>query len=165
MITPDVLLDRIRTRLDENERLARAVKPLGYTDVMGRGRVPETFSIARRRMAGEDEYPQRHADPAAKAHFRAHDPTAVLRQVEGYRRVLTRHEPVDAYPSGAVKCEYCASLCHSLSGLQCDNPDAPWPCDDIRDLAYSLNIDLGDELVQCSACEDSGGPCRACGGY
>lgn len=32
-----------------------------------------------------------------------------------------------------VQCDRCRSLCHSGSGLHCDEPyDAPWPCDTVK---------------------------------
>lgn len=41
------------------------------------------------------------------------------------------HRPIPtAY--GIKQCEECASLCHSRSGLYCDQPDAQYPCATIR---------------------------------
>jgi hypothetical protein len=123
-MTPDELCTALRAALDETERLAKAVKPLGYTDVMGGERVPETFLIARLRAAGEDGYPQRHADPAAKAHFAHHDPASVLRRVAADRRVLDRHQN-----DGSDFCVYCT-----------DNWAVVWPCVEIVDLADRYGI-------------------------
>lgn len=130
IMTPDVLCTALRAALDETERLARAVEPLGYTDVMGGERVPETFSIARLRVAGEDGYPQRHADPAAKAHFAYHDPSSVLRRVAADRRVLERH----GTSYGDDVCDYCT-----------DERAVKWPCPDFVDLADRYGITTTEE--------------------
>lgn len=52
-------------------------------------------------------------------------------------RVRALHAPVVAWTGQltyVAQCGHCASLCHSRSGLGCDSPDAPWPCDTIRAL-------------------------------
>lgn len=58
-----------------------------------------------------------------------------LREVEAKRRILDLHAPVPTFHHDQPQCEYCASLCHSRSGLGCDSPDAPYPCDTVRLLA------------------------------
>lgn len=60
-------------------------------------------------------------------------PARVLREVEAKRKMLDLHWPQNAgYRMTEVQCGYCAGLCHSRSGLGCDSPDAPWPCDTVR---------------------------------
>jgi hypothetical protein len=35
--------------------------------------------------------------------------------------------------AGRKICEHCAELCHSHSGLQCDEPtDGAWPCETMK---------------------------------
>lgn len=65
-----------------------------------------------------------------------HDPADAIRRYEYALKVLDRH----ATDQG--RCDYCASLCHSRSGLGCDDPDAPAPCLEITDLAASLGIEV-----------------------
>lgn len=72
---------------------------------------------------------------------------AVLR---GRRRIVERHAPTlksavrSVYATGPeeppiVFCETCASLCHSSSGISCEQPtDGPWPCPDYLDAAADL---------------------------
>jgi hypothetical protein len=50
-------------------------------------------------------------------------------------KIRSIHAPreVVSYSAGLrvlkTQCGYCADLCHSRSGLGCDSPDAPWPCE------------------------------------
>lgn len=75
-------------------------------------------------------------------HIARHDPARVLAEVErgrrdlaAKRRMLHLHSPLADY-KGRVQCEYCAGLCHSRSGLGCDDPaDAMYPCNTARLLA------------------------------
>lgn len=77
-------------------------------------------------------------DSGVSRHIVNWDPARVLAEVEAKRRILDLHEP---RPSGSInrsgptQCGYCADLCHSRSGLGCDSPDAPYPCDTVRLLA------------------------------
>lgn len=65
------------------------------------------------------------------------------------RAVVELHKPVEetAYSAGLpVKvwiCWHCASLCHSGSGLSCDDPrDGAYPCADIRTIAEALGVSV-----------------------
>ena len=55
----------------------------------------------------------------------------------GTVRIIERHAP-EQYTH--IECEHCKSLCHSHSGLGCDVPDAPWPCQDVRDAAMAAGL-------------------------
>lgn len=69
-------------------------------------------------------------------HIALHDPADSIRRYEYALKVLARHA------TSQGQCDYCASLCHSRSGLGCDDPDAPAPCLEITDLATSLGIEV-----------------------
>jgi hypothetical protein len=58
------------------------------------------------------------------------------RKVEAVRALHTPFETPTRYGLPArVQCDYCVRLCHSGSGLHCDEPyDAEWPCDTIKAL-------------------------------
>lgn len=65
----------------------------------------------------------------------------------GRRRILERHAPEMVNRHGTItpvpQCETCAGMCHSRSGLACDEPvDGLWPCDEYRDAAAGLGVDL-----------------------
>ena len=87
-------------------------------------------------------------DAAAKRYYQAvydhcHDSPEAL-GLDGRRRILERHAPVMTVPYGSglspmAQCGACAALCHSSSGLRCEEPiDGPWPCEDYRDAAAGL---------------------------
>lgn len=88
----DDLVAFLRARLDEDERMAQAVTPLGYTMVMGVQRADENWVLYRSVPSGLDGMPARNDDPAARAHFFRHDPRRVLREVEANRRLIKRYE-------------------------------------------------------------------------
>jgi hypothetical protein len=71
-----------------------------------------------------------------------HDPADAVRRYEADLRRLERHAPSPQLHYDEVVCDYCYDLCHSRSGLMCDTPDAPWPCDEIKDLAASLGVEV-----------------------
>ena len=48
--------------------------------------------------------------------------------------IIDLHAPV-ADGEGRLQCQHCSGLCHSRSGLSCDDPDAPFPCETIRLIA------------------------------
>lgn len=50
------------------------------------------------------------------------DPFAELREL---------HNPTTSW-SGKKQCAHCAELCHSRSGLGCEDVDAEWPCPTIE---------------------------------
>lgn len=61
-----------------------------------------------------------------------------LAEVEAKRRILELHPPFTDH-AGRVRCEACAELCHSRSGLGCDDPaDAMYPCETVEGIARLL---------------------------
>jgi len=71
-------------------------------------------------------------------------PSRVRADLDAKRQIIELHSPEPSHyvngrfifdEPGTPQCEYCASLCHSRSGLSCDDPDAPYPCDTVRLLA------------------------------
>jgi len=63
------------------------------------------------------------------------DDDRVLAEVAAKRSLMAGHEPVENWGYQKFQCRECASKCHSRSGLSCDQPDAPWPCEILRALA------------------------------
>ncbi len=127
------IVEFIRQQLDEDERVAKAAE--GHSLFDGTG-----IYIFRNESVGRSETV---VIPSHLATYIARwDPARVLREVEAGRRMLSLHSPTDwqGYSAGVPivgqQCEYCASLCHSRSGLGCESPaDALWPCDSVRILA------------------------------
>jgi hypothetical protein len=71
-------------------------------------------------------------------------PTEALRHVAHARDVLDRHQPGQAYgkyPEIVQQCVECAGLCHSETGMNCGQPDAPWPCDEIVSLGKAWGVE------------------------
>lgn len=89
---------------------------------------------------------EREGTPATLVHGE-HWATRVLAECSAKRKIVERHKPVRSWSGGALQCEHCADLCHSRSGLGCEDPDAPYPCPDIRDLAsvYADHPDYREE--------------------
>jgi hypothetical protein len=112
--------------LDEDERVARAADGIFDDRDLADELIGEGF------------------DPELAEHVARWDPARVLRAVateradiSAKRRILELHAPFVDY-QGRTICEHCANLCHSRSGLGCDDPDAPYPCDTVRLVALSL---------------------------
>lgn len=57
------------------------------------------------------------------------------------RAVVELHAPRQHDFSEALQCVHCADQCHSGSGLGCDSPDAPYPCDTIQVIARALDVE------------------------
>lgn len=58
------------------------------------------------------------------------------RDIAMKRDLLTLHKPRKAdFYDNVEQCDYCASQCHSHSGLMCEEPDGKYPCDTVRTLA------------------------------
>ena len=65
-----------------------------------------------------------------------HDVPALLAAVEA---VLELHKEVGSWRSGVYQCGQCAELCHSTSGLGCEDPiDAVWPCPTVTAIQSAL---------------------------
>lgn len=131
----DDLATFLRAQLDEDERVARAADS-------GRW-LPEdkgiTFEYRADDFHGGEAQARLVADTRANQwHIANWDPARVLAEVDAKRRMLELHAPVASgsyIQPGPLQCEHCADQCHSRSGLGCDSPDAPWPCDTVRLLA------------------------------
>jgi hypothetical protein len=67
---------------------------------------------------------------AVAAHIATWDPARVLAEVKAKRAILDLHTPY-MNRKGDVQCDHCMQLCHSESGLGCDDPDAPYPCETV----------------------------------
>lgn len=57
-------------------------------------------------------------------------PGFVAADVRAKRAILDLHAPY-VNRQGDVQCGHCMELCHSRSGLGCDDPDAPYPCETV----------------------------------
>lgn len=90
---------------------------------------------------------QIHED-VQRAHVVRWHPGTVLAVIATDRQILALHNAVDVsvmrtivdgrwVDETAPGCDYCASLCHSQSGLRCadDGLDAPFPCPTVRIVA------------------------------
>lgn len=73
-------------------------------------------------------------DNGRACHIAAQDPARTLTRVTAIRALAARHTRSDPR-HGAVRCYDCADMCHSYSGMNCDSPDAAWPCEGIRGIA------------------------------
>lgn len=123
------VIEFLRARLDEDEQAARAAGWHRWVLVDD-----EISTVGNGRLVVRLE---RDYDGP---HITRHDPARVLREVDAKRRIVELHGPLQLpatnYRPTMLQCEYCASLCHSRSGLGCDQPiDAPWPCDTVRLMA------------------------------
>jgi hypothetical protein len=68
----------------------------------------------------------------ALPHIANWDPARVLTEVNTRRALLDLHAPrADQDHAGSTVCDHCHDLCHSRSGLGCDSPDAPYPCETV----------------------------------
>ncbi|WP_020525851.1 DUF6221 family protein [Catelliglobosispora koreensis] len=105
------LIDRLNAALDEDERIAERINFSGHWVIDLNGEWP---------IGAE----QRMLD-----HVMRHDPTRVLRQVEGARKILARHQP-DA--------EWCGS-CAEQDDY--DNLFIVWPCPTILALAEMFGVE------------------------
>jgi len=66
------------------------------------------------------------------------DRVEIAWQIDGMnalRAVVELHKPVEmpyARVEGTLTCNYCSGLCHSRSGLSCDNCPPLYPCPTIQ---------------------------------
>ena len=75
----------------------------------------------------------------ADAQFIAHARSDVPALVAAVQAVLAQHKCVESWRSGVYQCGHCAELCHSTSGLGCDDPiDAVWPCPTVAAIHQAL---------------------------
>jgi hypothetical protein len=116
----DDLVTWLRAQLDEDERVAQAA-----------GSRYETPASAPAILAGFN------AGPQVVEFAQLWTPARVLAEVDAKRRLLDLHDPYARRGGWPVTeyqaCSYCAGLCHSGSGLACDQPvDALYPCETVR---------------------------------
>ena len=65
-----------------------------------------------------------------------HDVPALVAAIES---VLVMHKRVGSWRPGVYQCGQCAELCHSTSGLGCEDPiDAVWPCPTVTAIQSAL---------------------------
>lgn len=88
---------------------------------------------------------EKYADTAALHHpFGGDVPNEQVapKAFAALRAVLDLHQPRDSVWA-PQQCGHCADLCHSSSGLGCDQPEAPWPCATV----HAIQSALGDTDV------------------
>jgi hypothetical protein len=161
------LADRIRAALDETERVARAATPgpWRWGDWSATFGTLEQDPYVLERAPGLGPFPAlRHRDndaeqvlytepgvdhdeAANRTHIALHDPERELRMVAAHRKILDLHEPSEyrirrgGVTEVVMQCDHCASLCHSGSGLSCDSPDAPYPCETVQIVAEAYGVE------------------------
>ena len=60
---------------------------------------------------------------------------------QALRAVLELHKPVEmpyAKVEGTLTCNYCSGLCHSRSGLSCEDCPPLYPCPTIQEIEKEL---------------------------
>lgn len=84
---------------------------------------------------------------AVAAYIVDNGPSVKLRQIDAHRKILDLHAPSEyrIFRGGVaqvvLQCDHCASLCHSGSGLACDSPDAPYPCETVQIVAEAYGVE------------------------
>src|SRR5689334_9060306 len=73
----------------EDERVARAVLPLGHNYDMGGNRQDERLYVSRLKFSSADGAARSEQDEAATQHYATHDPARVLRQCQALRSIVT----------------------------------------------------------------------------
>jgi hypothetical protein len=124
------LVEFLRARLDEDEKAARAVPPLGHNYDMGGNRQDERFTFGRTLPSSADgmgNWSEHRDSPTTKAHFSRWTPSRVLAEVEAKRRIIDLHQP--SPPVAAV-----VSL-HGPIDPICAADALIYPCDTIKALA------------------------------
>lgn len=126
MANVDDLVTWLRAQLDKDERVAR--EALEWEDERFTRHEWSWSHVAR--LSGK----VKRQDVVAGAP----SPRGQLAEVEAKRRILDLHPPFTDH-AGRVRCETCAELCHSRSGLGCNDPvDAMYPCETVDDIARLL---------------------------
>jgi hypothetical protein len=129
------VIDWLRLQLDEDEQKASSASGEQWTNGLATTIHPDTtvYRTVRRVGGGAHVHVTGSILAADAEHIARHDPARVLREVEALRAIIDLHEPREyvTYLKHVTywQCGYCADLCHSRSGLGCDSPDAPWPCE------------------------------------
>lgn len=161
MVPESALSDRLRSALDEAERIALAA------DAGGAPWSARASSSGPEVLIGEEVAWSREVDfavwvcedeqdgcpeiargyRAEAAHIAANSPAVVLRTIQAHRKILDRHRPIwrdigwlehhapddiEDHIDEIRVCGHCVPR-HSSFGSRAEVPD--YPCDDVRDLA------------------------------
>jgi hypothetical protein len=66
----------------------------------------------------------------------------LMKGLKALLAVVELHKPVEmpyARVEGTLTCSYCSELCHSRSGLSCDDCPPVYPCPTIQAIEKELN--------------------------
>jgi hypothetical protein len=88
MAEPDEIVEWTRAQIDEDERVAQAVRPLDHVYDMGGKRLDDQFTHGRMRHAAEDGMVVVEGDLAAEWHFTRYSPASALGLVAAHRAIL-----------------------------------------------------------------------------
>lgn len=140
------LVERLRAALDETERVAREA---GGTAWVKSSTYPDQAGVEEAATGEVVVYDEGWPTTAQAEHIALHDPERELRMVAAHRKILDLHAPSEyrIRRSGGItqvvlQCDHCASLCHSGSGLSCDEPcDAVYPCETVTLLAEAYGVE------------------------
>jgi hypothetical protein len=122
----DELVRWLREQLDRDEGLAKTAFG-DHNAAVARWNEPWSGTVE----IGPDEDDLPCYDSGISRHIVNWDPARALAEVDAKRRILDLHAPSTDHKSRAV-CQHCSELCHSRSGLGCDDPDAPYPCPTVQ---------------------------------
>ncbi|MER6393626.1 DUF6221 family protein [Streptomyces sp. NPDC001523] len=111
----EALVTYLKARLDDEADLARRCDGDGCGRWSAHGNTVEFCEVE---ISG--------FHPAIAQHLALHDPTRVLREIEAKRRVLARHVLSPAVGDPQPPWD---------DRDDCQFDGAPWPCDDVLDLA------------------------------
>ena len=125
------LVSSLSSALDKREQIARAAHD------------PAGWNYPRIEACWDGGF---EADDDILAHIAANSPEWVLRDCEAKRRVLERHRRRPLLEPPSCRCDACVD--NYLDIEVCDGcqwtseDDKPWPCPEIRDLAYALGVEV-----------------------
>jgi hypothetical protein len=132
---PEELVAAVREVIDETERVALAAVA-GPWSFDGN---PSCVVVAAdgRSLSASAWNCEPPVNAANAEHIAFNNPAAVLRRVAADRRVLTRHQPYETWPSGRFVCRWCNT----------GNGCRPFPCSDVVDLADRYGIDVEGQVA------------------
>lgn len=123
----DDLITWLRAQLDEDEQAALRLADGYRLYACDDGHVERPTEMW---ADGTDRLPNHH-----NTWLIVYDRAERLAEVEAKRKLLDLHAPFTDH-AGRVRCDHCSELCHSRSGLGCDEPaDAMYPCPTVSLLA------------------------------
>lgn len=121
------LIEFLRARLDEDERVARAaIGTAAFAKQTGEwsfewvdhphGKIPTVFAVADTGVKTQAASMETAWECQERgAHIARHDPARVLREVEALRRIVDEHHPVD--PCDAHDASFRSISCDTLRAL------------------------------------------------